>query len=77
MRAVQTFAVLTVLVGSWVATPWARAEEVFETPALAVGPQYETSHVYVSPGDVERFSASLVATFGGTKSQYQSIHYSD
>jgi hypothetical protein len=69
MRAVQTFAVLTVLVGSWVAAPWARAEEAFETPALAVGPQYETSHVYVSPEDVERFSTSLVATFGGTKSQ--------
>jgi hypothetical protein len=69
MRAVQTFAVLTVLVGSWVAAPWAHAEEAFETPALAVGPQYETSHVYVSPEDVERFSTSLVATFGGTKSQ--------
>ena len=69
MRAVQTFAALTVLVGSWVAAPWARAEEDFETPALAVGPQYETSHVYVSPEDVERFSTSLVATFGGTTSQ--------
>jgi hypothetical protein len=69
MRVVQTFAVLTVLVGSWVAAPWARAEEALETPALAVGPQYETSHVYVSPEDVERFRASLVATFGGTKSQ--------
>jgi hypothetical protein len=31
MRAVQTFAVLAVLVGSWVAAPLARAEEAFET----------------------------------------------
>jgi hypothetical protein len=69
MRAVQTVAVLTALVGSWVAAPWARAEEDFETRALGVGPQYETSHVYVSPEDVERFSTSLVATFGGTTSQ--------
>jgi hypothetical protein len=69
MRTVQTFAVLAVLVGSWVPVPLARAEEALETAALAVGPQYNTAHVYVSPEDVERFSTSLVATFGGTKSQ--------
>ena len=35
-------------------------------PGLAVGPQYDTTHVYVSPGDFDRFIASFVATFGGT-----------
>jgi predicted enzyme related to lactoylglutathione lyase len=35
-------------------------------PGLAVGPQYDTTHVYVSPGDFDRFVASLLATFGGT-----------
>jgi hypothetical protein len=37
--------------------------------SLAVGPQYDTTHVYVAPDDFDRFVASLVATFGGTKSQ--------
>jgi len=33
---------------------------------LAVGPQYDTTHVYVAPQDFDRFVASLIATFGGT-----------
>lgn len=33
---------------------------------VAVGPQYETTHVYVAPADFDRFVASLLATFGGT-----------
>jgi predicted enzyme related to lactoylglutathione lyase len=35
-------------------------------PDIAVGPQYDTTHVYVAPEDFDRFVASLVATFGGT-----------
>src|ERR1700722_18521503 len=35
----------------------------------AVGPQYDTTHVYVAPADFDRFVASLVATFGGTTSK--------
>jgi predicted enzyme related to lactoylglutathione lyase len=35
----------------------------------SVGPQYDTTHVYVAPGDFDRFAASLVATFGGTLSK--------
>jgi predicted enzyme related to lactoylglutathione lyase len=34
--------------------------------SIAVGPQYDTTHVYVAPQDFDRFVASLVATFGGT-----------
>lgn len=34
----------------------------------AVGPQYDTAHVYVAPADVEKFSDSFIATFGGHKS---------
>jgi predicted enzyme related to lactoylglutathione lyase len=37
--------------------------------ALAVAPQYDTTHVYVAPEDFDRFTASLVATFGGSKSK--------
>src|ERR1700683_2207482 len=36
------------------------------TANLAVGPQYDTTHVYVSSEDFDRFVASLLATFGGT-----------
>jgi hypothetical protein len=36
------------------------------TPNVAVGPQYDTTHVYVAQEDVDRFVASVLATFGGT-----------
>jgi predicted enzyme related to lactoylglutathione lyase len=39
------------------------------TPEVAGGPQYNTTHVYVAPGDFDRFVTSLVATFGGTTSK--------
>jgi hypothetical protein len=35
------------------------------SPVVAVGPQYDTTHVYVAPADVDRFVASFLATFGG------------
>ncbi len=31
----------------------------------AVGPQYDTTHVYVAPADVDAFADSFLATFGG------------
>ena len=36
------------------------------TPDVAVGPQYDTTHVYVTPDDFDHFVASVLATFGGT-----------
>jgi predicted enzyme related to lactoylglutathione lyase len=35
------------------------------SPSVAIGPQYDTSHVYVAPADVDSFVKSFVATFGG------------
>lgn len=35
----------------------------------SVGPQYDSTHVYVEPGDFDRFVASFIATFGGTASK--------
>lgn len=32
---------------------------------VAVGPQFDTTHVYVAPADFDRFVAGLIATFGG------------
>jgi hypothetical protein len=39
------------------------------TQEFAVGPQYDTTHVYVEPQDFDRFVTSLLATFGGTTSK--------
>lgn len=35
----------------------------------AVGPQYDSTHVYVAPEDLDRFVTSFVGTFGGTPSK--------
>jgi hypothetical protein len=40
-----------------------------ESADFAVGPQYDTTHVYVAPEDFDRFVSSVVATFGGTTSK--------
>jgi predicted enzyme related to lactoylglutathione lyase len=39
------------------------------TADYSVGPQYDSTHVYVAPKDFDRFIASFVATFGGTASK--------
>jgi predicted enzyme related to lactoylglutathione lyase len=35
------------------------------TPGFAVGPQYDSTHVYVGADQLNRFTASFAATFGG------------
>jgi hypothetical protein len=47
----------------------AQSAQAAGTPNVAVGPQYDTTHVYVAPEDFDRFVASLIATFGGTTSK--------
>jgi predicted enzyme related to lactoylglutathione lyase len=37
--------------------------------SVAVGPQYDSTHVYVAPEDLDRFVTSFVAVFGGTSSK--------
>src|SRR5437588_12623514 len=44
----------------------AQTAQTAESVNVAVGPQYDTTHVYVAPEDFDRFVASLIATFGGT-----------
>jgi len=46
-----------------------KTHQAVSSPPVAVGPQYDTTHVYVAPEDFDRFVASLVATFGGTTSK--------
>src|SRR6201998_658074 len=48
---------------------FAQSEQTGSTVGVAVGQQYDTTHVYVAPQDFDRFVASLIATFGGTKTK--------
>ena len=41
------------------------AQAAAATPDVAIGPQYDTTHVYVAPDQFDGFVSSLVATFGG------------
>jgi hypothetical protein len=47
----------------------ARSVETAGPVDVAVGPQYDTTHVYVAAQDFDRFVASVTATFGGTLAQ--------
>jgi predicted enzyme related to lactoylglutathione lyase len=49
-----------------------QAREPVAAPVVAVGSQYDTTHVYVAPADVEAFVQSFLATFGG-KSTRQGV----
>lgn len=75
MRITRAFiAAVTVLlvigyVGLLSFTTPAFAETAKATSNVAVGPQYDTTHVYVAPGEFDTFVASLVATFGGWTSK--------
>jgi predicted enzyme related to lactoylglutathione lyase len=45
---------------------FAQSTQTTGTASVAVGPQYDTTHVYVAPQDFDRFVASVIATFGGS-----------
>ena len=46
------------------------AQQAMTTPAgVAVGPQYDTTHVYIAPADFDAFVNSFTATFGGKPSK--------
>ena len=47
----------------------ARVDADATSPSVAVGPQYDSMHVYVAPGDLEAFVKSFTATFGGRASK--------
>jgi hypothetical protein len=67
MRVIKTVALAAILLASLAAAPSTQAAA--PSAGDAVGPQYDTTHVYVAPADFDRFVASLVATFGGTTSK--------
>ncbi|BAM88566.1 conserved exported hypothetical protein [Bradyrhizobium oligotrophicum S58] len=55
------------LLGALVATTLLAAPALAKDTVklIGVGAQYDTTHVYVAPDDVEKFAASFLATFGG------------
>jgi hypothetical protein len=69
MRVINALALATLLLATAGGTSMAQDKPAAATASVAVGPQYDTAHVYVAPADLDRFSDSLIATFGGTKSQ--------
>jgi hypothetical protein len=60
------FAAALVLSTAPVAHPSDIKDEAVSRPTVAVGPQYDSTHVYVTPGNLNAFVTSFVATFGGT-----------
>src|SRR5277367_1359811 len=50
------------------------AHAISSTPNVAVGPQYDSTHVYVAPTDFDRFVSSVLTTFGGTSSKKVVTH---
>ena len=63
----QRLLVLALVLGSGLIaeTPVLARDHNRPLPAVAVGSQYDTTHVYVAPQDVDAFVASFIATFGG------------
>lgn len=60
---------LGLAVGSLHVSAFAQGAQTAETVSVAVGPQYDTTHVYVPLADFDRFVASVLQIFGGKTSQ--------
>ena len=58
MRVIKIFAIAAVLLGNASGSLMAKDKPAAQAPSVAVGPQYGATHVYVAPGDVDRFVAS-------------------
>jgi hypothetical protein len=69
MRTIKAVVLTIALIGTGAHTLIAKDNWADQGSSVGVGPQYGATHVYVAPGDLDNFVASLIATFGGTKSQ--------
>ena len=67
MRTINALTLALILVAS-AAAAGAQTRPAAGSPAVAVAPQYDTTHVYVAPEDFDQFVTSFVATFGGSTS---------
>lgn len=71
-KSLSALLLSTMLVGTNVALVpqvFAKTTTSIKSEVPGVAPQYDTTHVYVNPEDFDKFTDSLVATFGGTKSK--------
>ena len=68
MRTLNALTLALILVAS-AANAGAQTRPPASSPAVAVGPQYDSTHVYVAAEDFDRFVTSFVATFGGSTSK--------
>ena len=62
-RLLSHLLISSLLTGWSLAT--ARGEEQQANPQTGVGAQYDTTHVYVAPEDLDKFVSSFLTTFGG------------
>lgn len=78
MRMFKSFTVLSIAVlltillsgpSSQASARAALTSTAASTPAVAVGPQYDSTHVYVEPQDVDPFVKAFLGTFGGRSSK--------
>src|ERR1700760_4928604 len=65
-KGVALVLTLCVTVGSPHVGTFAQSSQTDRTATVAVGPQYDTTHVYVVPEQFHAFVSSVLATFGGT-----------
>src|SRR6266446_1514965 len=68
MRMLNALSLAVILLVSS-ANAGAQTSSSASSPAMAVGPQYDSTHVYVAPEDLDRFVTSFLATFGGSTSK--------
>ena len=68
MNSLQRIVAVGALLLSWLGGA-AVAQSAVSLPVVAVAPQYDTTHVYVKPKDVDAFVKSFLGTFGGTSTK--------
>jgi hypothetical protein len=71
MRSLQTaFRFAAALIQAFAAAGClAQTPQTSATPVVAVGPQYDTTHVYVAPENVDAFVKAFIGIFGGTSTK--------
>jgi hypothetical protein len=67
--SVAIFVTIAFASGSQYCSTFAQSAQPITTANVAVGPQYDTTHVYVAPEEFDRFVTSILQTFGGKTGQ--------
>ena len=71
MRALHSafrFGAASILIFA-ISTGQAETRSAKATPVVAVSPQYDTTHVYISPEHIDAFVKAFLGTFGGTSTK--------